>query len=176
MFLVVLLGFISLVILVGSLIYWVKTNSLLAFIVFIVMVIYLFTSEGIEKQKFPDTHYYEEKVIVSSSPSHQYIEGRVGGGFLLFSGMIEQKRAYLLREEIEEGLYKDFTVKEEVYLKEDPLLKSKGKFKQYFTCKHSLFWYDVYGLRLLETKEETCSYTKQVISVPVGSVIKEIKI
>lgn len=176
MFLVLLLGFISLVLLVGSLVYWVKTNSFLSFSVFIIMVIYLFTSEGIEKQSFPETYYTKEKVIVSSSPSHQYIEGRVSGNFLLFSGVIEQKRAYLLREEIEDGLYKDFTVKKEVYLKEDPLLKSKGKFIQYFTCEHSLYWYDVYGLRLLETKKETCSYKKQVISVPVGSVIKEISI
>jgi len=128
-----------------------------------------------ESQKF--THKgHITKYLVSAAPSHTQINGNVSGSFLFFSGMIQESRVYLLREEVEEGLYKDFEVKHEVYIREDAILTDRGKFVQYFDCKdvtksYEYFIWEVYN----ETKNE-CFYQKQEIIVPKGSVIKELNI
>jgi len=116
------------------------------------------------------------KHLVSAAPSHTQINGSVGGNFLFFSGIIQENRVYLLREEVEEGLYKDFEVKKEVYIREDSSLTDRGKFVQYFNCKDITRSYEYAIWELYRETNNECSYQKQEIIVPKGSVIKELNI
>lgn len=120
--------------------------------------------------------YKTTKTLVSTSPFESYLQG----SFSLFmgtgSGELETKRWYLLREQIREGLYKDFTVKEEVYIEErESLPKDKGLFEQYFSCQTNTASYRMFVWEIDKTKEE-CKFNKQTIAVPKGFVIKELRI
>ena len=128
-----------------------------------------------ESQKF--THKgYNMKHLVSAAPSHTQINGSVGGNFLFFSGMIQESRVYLLREEVEAGLYKDFEVKHEVYIREDDSLTDRGKFVKYFDCKDVTKSYEYFIWEFYNETKNECFYQKQEIIVPKGSVIKELNI
>lgn len=141
-------------------------------IIFTLGVFFMVTCDGWEGSKVFTHSYTKEKVLVSTAPSHTQIEGKISGNFLMFSGVLDEKRVYLLREEISKGLYKDFEVKKEVYIREDNRLTNKGKFVQHFSCHDISTYYDLYGYELLHTTKNKCSYQKQEIVVPVGSVIK----
>lgn len=113
------------------------------------------------------------KVLVSAAPSHTQVDGSISGGFMYISGYVNEKRIYLLREEVSKGVYKDFEVKKGAYLKEDASLKNKGKFVQHFRCET-----EIARIELLDLQESrtNCVVIGQDIVVPVGSVIKELKI
>ncbi|CAL9955543.1 hypothetical protein VPHF99_0010 [Vibrio phage F99] len=128
-----------------------------------------------ESQEF--THKgYTTKQLVSAAPSHTQIHGNVSGNFLFFSGMIQESRVYLLREEVETGLYKDFEVKHEVYIREDNSLTDRGKFVKYFDCKDVTKSYEYFVWEFYNETKNECFYQKQEIIVPKGSVIKELNI
>ena len=120
----------------------------------------------------PSAGYEDTKVLVSTAPSHT----QVSGGFVLFWGSIGTSRVYLLREEVSEGLYKDFEVRHEVFIKEDDTLTNTGLFTQEFTCTTRNEYYKVLFWKVVDTTEERCKYVRQIISVPTGSVIKNISI
>ena len=133
-------------------------------------------SDGMEIKEFPTRSYTTEKVLVSTQPPHSEVSGSLSGSFLYFSGSIGENRVYLLREEISQGLYKDFQVKNEVFIREDNDLITKGKFVQYFQCYDVSLYYEIIMWPTLNNVYEDCRYVKQEIVVPVGSVVKEIKI
>ena len=145
-------------------------------IIFVLGIFFMITSNGWEGDRVFTNNYTKERVLVSTSPSHTQIDGKISGDFLMFSGVINEKRVYLLREEVSKGLYKDFEVKKEVYIREDEELTNKGKFVQHFSCYDISTYYDLYGYEFLHTTKNKCSYQKQEIVVPVGSVIKELNI
>lgn len=120
--------------------------------------------------------YTTTKTLVSASPSESYLEG----SFQIFmgtgGGSVETKRWYLLREELRHGLYKDLTVKKDVFIEErDNLPKGKGLFEQNFTCNKHHTSYRMF-LWTIEDVDEKCAYQSQTIVVPRGFVIKEIRI
>ncbi|AUR84677.1 TMhelix containing protein [Vibrio phage 1.063.O._10N.261.45.C7] len=119
---------------------------------------------------------YVTKHLVSAAPSHTQINGNIEGNFLFFAGVIQENRVYLLREEVEKGLYKDFEVKHEVYIREDSSLTNRGKFVQYYDCKDVTKSYEYFIWELYNKTENKCFYQKQEIIVPSGSVIKELNI
>ena len=121
------------------------------------------------------SHYKREDVrnLVSASPS----ESEIDGAFWFFGGVINESRYYLLRWEVEPHLYKDFQVKNEVYIREDPNLVNTGKFVQFFDCHYENVSYDLVGLRVYQGEDEKiCSYSRQEIIVPMGYVIKDLNI
>lgn len=150
--------------------------SRLGVILLVLCTILLSTTNGWEGSKDYTRTYTHIKTLVSASPSHTQIDGKISGSFLMFSGVIGESRVYLLREEVSKGLYKDFEVKHEVYIREDGSLTNDGKFVQYFNCYDISTYYDIYGWIVFDNKEESCYYQKQEIVVPVGSVIKELNI
>ena len=114
-------------------------------IIFALGVVFMATCNGWEGDRVFTHSYTKEKVLVSTAPSHTQIDGKISGNFLMFSGVIDEKRIYLLREEVSKGLYKDFEVKKEVYIREDEKLIDKGKFVQHFSCYDTYTYYDLYG-------------------------------
>jgi hypothetical protein len=134
------------------------------------------TTDGWERDNQFTHDKITTKILISAQPSHTQIEGSVSGSFLMFSGVIGESRVYLLREEVEKGLYKDFEVKHEVYIREDGNLMNKGKFVQYFKCYKITDYFDLFGYKLWSKTGYNCEYQKQEIVVPVGSVIKELNI
>lgn len=135
------------------------------------------TSNGWEKESKFVENTTREKILVSAQPSHTQIEGHVRGNFMMFSGVVGEKRVYLLREEVQTGLYKDFEVQGETYIREDDSMSDKGKFKQYYTCNDVKIVLDFYGWKPLDLGTEyKCKLVKQEIIVPKGSVIKELNI
>lgn len=139
-------------------------------------VIYIPLIDGWEEDKIYTHDKVTTRTLVSAQPSHTQINGNISGNFLMFSGVIGEQRVYLLREEIEKGLYKDFEVKYEVYIREDKSLTSKGKFKQYFKCYKLRDYFSAFDTQVLSRVKYECEYQKQEIVVPVGSVIKELNI
>jgi hypothetical protein len=114
-----------------------------------------------------------EKIIVSSAPS----SSELSGSWILGFGSISTSRYYLLREEVSDGLYKDFQVKYEVYIREDKSLTTKGKFIQISNCtvrqwEYELLWFTLYGGETYTS----CNFSRQEIVVPVGYVIKDLTI
>jgi hypothetical protein len=132
--------------------------------------------DGFEETQTFTHKGYVTKHLVSAAPSHTQINGSVSGSFLFFSGVIQESRVYLLREEVEKGLYKDFEVKHEVYIREDSSLTNRGKFVQYYDCKDVTKSYEYFIWELYSKTENECFYQKQEIIVPSGSVIKELNI
>lgn len=150
-----------------------RTNKLLCFVISGVWL----TSNGWEEERVFVKDHYNQKVLVSAAPSHTQINGSISGNFLMFSGVIGEQRVYLLREEVSKGLYKDFEVKHEVYIREDESLTDKGKFVQYFKCYNKTVVLDFYGWQVLSLPAKyDCDYQRQEIVVPQGSVIKELNI
>lgn len=146
-------------------------NEKLGMIVFM-LIASVWLSEGVEYESSPSRNYATERTIVSAQPSHTELEGN----FLFFSGVISEERMYLLREEVSEGLYKDFTVKKEVYIREDNSLTDKGKFVQKFSCNKLNIEYKYLAFTIFSKTAEYCKFNRQEIVVPKGSVIKELKI
>ncbi|ALM62112.1 hypothetical protein AXI64_gp120 [Vibrio phage qdvp001] len=144
-----------------------------------VLFIFLLTlifSDGVEHSKTYTNSYTTERTLISAAPSHTQINGSIRGSFLMFSGVINENRVYLLREEVEKGLYKDFEVEHEVYIREDNTLTTKGRFVQLFKCYDVSAEYFWLGFKLFGNTKNICSYSRQEIVVPVGSVIKELNI
>lgn len=115
-----------------------------------------------------------ERVIVSANPSGTSLSG----SFVLGFGSISTNRYYLLREEISEGLYKDFEVRKEVYIRESNTLPhNKGLFTQASDCKEVVFKYKIL-LWEIQSKEGaiTCDLIRQEIIVPVDYVIKQLQV
>lgn len=114
----------------------------------------------------------ESKKLVSASQ-----ETRYQGSFSLLYGTLNQKRYYLLREEIRDGYYKDFEVKHEVYIREDrEMEKNKGEFVQIFKCRKQISKFRLAFIFEINEESETCKYDRQEIVVPYGHVVKEISI
>lgn len=132
--------------------------------------------DGYEETRTLTHKDHVTKHLVSAAPSHTQINGSIGGNFLFFSGVIQENRVYLLREEVEKDLYKDFEVKQEVYIREDNSLTNRGKFVQYYNCKDVTKSYEYFLWELYNKTENKCFYQKQEIIVPSGSVIKELSI
>ncbi|AGH32014.1 hypothetical protein VPIG_00157 [Vibrio phage PWH3a-P1] len=151
-------------------------DSILTKPLILISLLYIPIVDGWEEDKILTHNKTITKQLVSSQPSHTQIEGSVSGSFLMFRGVIEESRVYLLREEVRKGLYKDFEVKHEVYIREDVNLLNKGKFVQYFKCYRITDYFDLFGHKLWSKVGHNCEYQKQEIVVPVGSVIKELNI
>lgn len=132
--------------------------------------------EGYGKQTSEPYTVTQEKLLVSASPSHLKSEGDIGGGFLFFSGYFDQKRYYLLREEVSESLYKDFEVSGEVYLRESSDWKEKGLYKVDYTCEDVTSSYTLLWKKIAEQTWQNCDDGVKEIIVPKGSVIKELKV
>lgn len=113
-----------------------------------------------------------EKVIVSSAPP----SSELSGSWILGFGSISTNRYYLLREEVSEGLYKDFQVKHEVYIREDKSLTCKGKFIQISNCTLDRWEYELLWFTLKSINNPSCRFNRQEIVVPVGYVIKDLTI
>lgn len=144
-------------------------------VIILSIIVSLIFSEGVGIERQYSRDYTTTKVLVSTQPSHTQIEGSFGG-FLIVSGVINESRVYLLREEVEDGLYKDFEVKHEVYIREDNTILDKGKFVQHFQCENIILSYSWLGMVLFDKQGEECKYSRQEIVVPKGSVIKELNI
>lgn len=163
--------------LVTLIIFNVNTRNAKYWCMFVLILGILFTfNEGYEYKQTPWYSVHQEKLIVSSSPSSLKTEGIIGGNFLFFSGYVSQSRYYLLREQIEEGLYKDFEVNGEVYLRESVTFLNQGKYTEEYHCydkteSYTLFWKTWTG-----EKEQHCDLKRQEIIVPVDSIIKEISL
>ena len=139
--------------------------------IFFVIVLW-FAQEGCLQEEVSTRNKVVEKVLVSTAPSHT----QVSGGFVLLWGAIGTNRVYLLREEVSEGLYKDFEVRHEVYIREDNTLTNKGKFTKFSECTTYRESYELLVWTLTESTREHCTFTRQEIAVPVGSVIKNLSI
>uniref|UniRef100_A0AB39AJ88 TMhelix containing protein I n=1 Tax=Vibrio phage P018-4 TaxID=3229728 RepID=A0AB39AJ88_9CAUD len=153
-----------------------ETNKTKAAGLLFIFWLTLVFSSGVEHSKTYTNSYITQRTLVSAQPSHTQINGSVSGNFLMFSGVIGENRVYLLREEVEKGLYKDFEVKHEVYIREDSSLTTKGKFVQHFKCSDITVEYFWLGMKLFNNTNNKCEYDRQEIVVPVGSVIKELNI
>lgn len=138
----------------------------------VVMFLVWMGGDGYEKSYSPAEGYTETKTLVSTAPSHT----QLSGGFTLLWGSIGTDRVYLLREEVSEGLYKDFEVRREVYLREDASLTDKGTFTKMFSCAYKKEYYGLLFWKLFERERKVCNFSKQEIAVPVGSVIKNLSI
>tara|TARA_B100001059_G_C17712583_1_gene516297 strand:+ start:312 stop:842 length:531 start_codon:yes stop_codon:yes gene_type:complete len=169
-----LITFLVMAILVTVVMDTINTKTVVITLAFV--SIYIFTIDGWEGDRKHTHNYTTTKTLVSAAPSHTQVEGSISGGFLMFSGVIGESRVYLLREEVEKGLYKDFEVKKEVYIREDDGSRNKGKFVQHFQCYDISTHFDLYGYEFLHRTVNKCAYQKQEIVVPVGSVIKELNI
>ena len=168
-FMAFMLGCIALYLPIGA----VSSSDHKGFKWFCVFVFFFWlTSCDYVRTDTPSADYEDTKVLVSTAPSHT----QVSGGFVLFWGSIGTDRVYLLREEVSEGLYKDFEVHHEVFIKEDDTLTNTGLFTQEFTCTTVNEYYKVLFWKVVDTTEERCKYVRQIISVPTGSVIKNISI
>lgn len=125
------------------------------------------------KQVDTDSYYTEETVtIVSAAPPSNITTGN----FVLGSGTIGNRIGYLLRSEIKEGLYKDFQVVHDVFIKEEPDLTTKGLFTKRFKCHKEVRTFVVAGSVLEKAINERCRFFDQTIHVPVGHVVKYISI
>lgn len=114
-----------------------------------------------------------KKVLVSASPSNTKTEG----GFLLFVGSLSETRYYLLREEVEALLYKDFEVTaKDTYLREDTELKGKGLYVELYDCKDVKKSYILLVWEIIEKEVQSCNLRRKEVRVPIGSVIKELKV
>lgn len=136
-----------------------------------------FAADGWESRIIEVYNKTEVRKIVSASPSNTQINGSISGSFLFFGGVVNESRYYLLREEVQPGLYKDFEVKHEVYIREDPNLKDSGKFVKIYKCNKLKGTYDIFGYQPIEPRYMTkCKYQRQEIVVPQGFVIKDLTI
>lgn len=138
----------------------------------VVMFLVWMGGDGYEKSYSPTEGYTETKTLVSTAPSHT----QLSGGFTLLWGSIGTDRVYLLREEVSEGLYKDFEVRREVYLREDTSLTDRGTFTKIFSCEYKKEYYELLFWKLFERERKVCNFNKQEIAVPVGSVIKNLSL
>ncbi|UOK16885.1 hypothetical protein [Vibrio phage phiKT1024] len=136
-----------------------------------------FAADGWESRTIEIYQKESVRKLVSASPSNTKINGSIDGSFLFFGGVVNESRYYLLREEVEPGLYKDFEVKHEVYIREDANLKDSGKFVQLYKCHKLEGTYDIFGYQPIEPRYITkCKYKRQEIVVPQGFVIKDLTI
>lgn len=134
-------------------------------------------TKGWEDDKYLVKARADVRILVSAQPSHTQLEGSIHGAFSVIVGVINESRVYLLREEISEGLYKDFEVREEVYIRENPELSDRGKFVKYYNCYNHNVYLDLYGWQPIKfAPEYKCYYKRQEIEVPKGAVIKELNI
>ncbi|UUW39748.1 putative TMhelix containing protein I [Vibrio phage VPMCC14] len=173
------LYFLSLVLQVGLILVALNcldgTKTKIGGVLFVFWLTLIFSS-GVEHSFTYTNSYTTQRTLVSAQPSHTQINGSISGNFLMFSGVIGEDRVYLLREEVEKGLYKDFEVKHEVYIREDESLTTKGRFVQHFKCNNINIEYIWLGMQLFRNIKNKCEYDRQEIVVPVGSVIKELNI
>lgn len=154
--------------------FFVGLDSRRSCLLWLVCLVGFFFNEGYHAEKTnTSTEITQQNKLVSvSSPSSQ-VEGSFSG-FLIYSGYVGESRVYYLREEIREGLYKDLTVKKEVYLREDDSLVDTGKFLQYSKCyyleeSYTIAWWKVYE----PVVKRMCKFSHQEIVVPKGVVIKD---
>lgn len=129
--------------------------------------------DGYKEEVLQEYEGSVKKVLVSASPSSTKTEG----SFLLFVGSLSETRYYLLREEVEDLLYKDFEVKaKDTYLREDSTLKGKGLYVESYDCKDIKKSYVLLVWVIAEKEKQPCNLRRKEIRVPLGSVIKELKV
>lgn len=139
----------------------------------LVVVIFWLAGTDFSNPDISSREYSTNRTIVSASPSNTTSSGY----FILGSGSIGSKRYYLLREEIENGLYQDFEVDGTVYIRERETTNHKGVLEQKYICTTSqlnyrILWYVAYEKYV----QESCVTSRQEIIVPVGYVIKDLNI
>lgn len=173
--LVALVGIFVIGLLIAA-IYFSNKNKIVTFVCYVLLGAW-FAADGWESRIVDTYDKNEVRKIVSASPPNSQINGSIGGSFLFFGGVVNESRYYLLREEVEPGLYKDFEVKQEVYIREDSNLKDSGKFIQVYKCNKLKGTYDIFGYQPIEPRYITkCQYQRQEIIVPQGFVIKDLTI
>lgn len=132
-------------------------------------------SEGFTVKPYPVYEKVESKEIVSIGQPHFGTTGGLSSSFVLFSGIIEQSRYYILREEVEPGLYRDLEVKSGAFLREDSSLNDRGIFKTYRKCADYETEYRILGINLKESERRTeCQLDRREIVVPSGYIIQEL--
>lgn len=129
----------------------------------------------LDYDKIPATGYAETKHLVSIAPPQQGVSGNFTMFLGIGGGSIDTTNVYTLREKVSDRLYRDFTVQHEVYLEERPTLpKDKGLFVKHFTCVNDVWKYRMFVWEAVSESKQ-CSFNRQVIVVPEGYVIQEIK-
>lgn len=125
-------------------------------------------SEGIEYDTKFSRDYTKEHTLVSVKVLPRAPEGQ--------SAIMKATPIYKLKEQLSNGSYKDFTVKNKVSLYGDKTLKDEGKYIQVFTCDTLDINYKYLMFTLWNKTLEDCKYVRQEIVIPDDDIVREFEI
>ena len=113
--------------------------------------------------------------IVSIIPQTK-LSGDITGGFIYFSGIVDEQPIYRLREKLSENRYKDFNISaENVILEESKNLTTTGTYIVNYECYTPTITFKIFNYVILYSVNDImCDESERILKVPFGTINKQI--